>query len=247
MIQHKQRGISMIELLITLAISSVLILGVTQIYVDNRSNYLFQQGQAENTENGRYALLVLERQLAKTGYRRSPDDSFEFAFPAASQSGCGFAAGQTIVWDNANNALCLRYQPRDNDDLSCDYKKPSDQAPSLTGLDEPYKPYSHSIVERITLADGALTCNGAALVTGVSAMRFDFGVGPVGVRSVTEYTTSPDKPIRNLRYSLLMASERGNRQGMSSAAFKEWNNTDPTDNRLYYTVSSSMTLRNLMP
>ncbi len=43
---RRQSGLSMIELLVALAISSFLILGITQIYLDNKRNYLFQQGQA---------------------------------------------------------------------------------------------------------------------------------------------------------------------------------------------------------
>ncbi|MEN1592952.1 prepilin-type N-terminal cleavage/methylation domain-containing protein, partial [Pseudomonas aeruginosa] len=38
-----QKGLSMVELLVALAISSFLILGISQIYIDNKRNYLFQQ------------------------------------------------------------------------------------------------------------------------------------------------------------------------------------------------------------
>lgn len=44
--KHNQLGISMIELLVAMLISSFLIIGVTQVYLDNRSNTLFQQNQA---------------------------------------------------------------------------------------------------------------------------------------------------------------------------------------------------------
>ncbi|BCR23333.1 hypothetical protein KAM426_08600 [Aquipseudomonas alcaligenes] len=66
MTRNRQFGLSLIELMVALVISSFLILGITQIYVDNKRNYLFQQGQSENQENGRYALLLLEKELAKT-------------------------------------------------------------------------------------------------------------------------------------------------------------------------------------
>lgn len=242
MTQHKEHGLSMIELLIALALSSLLILGVTQIFIDNRSNYLFQQGQSENIENGRYALLVLERQLAKAGYRRSPSDSPEFAFPAVSGGDCPFDEGQTIRRIN-DTTLCLRYQPRDNTERDCS------QTSSFSGLDTPYISFTESIVERITVTDEVLTCNGAELATGVSAIRFDFGVGPAGVREITHYTNTPTSAdsIRSLRYALLMASDRGNRQGMTSQAYLDWHGNEASDNRLYHTVSSGVTLRNLMP
>ena len=59
MINSKEHGLSMIELLIALAISSFLILGITQIYIDNKRNYLFQQTQAANQENLRFLDLLL--------------------------------------------------------------------------------------------------------------------------------------------------------------------------------------------
>ncbi len=242
MIRYMERGLSMVELMVALALSSLLILGATQIYIDNRSSYLFHQGQSENIENGRYALLILEQQLAKVGYRRSPDDSFEFAFPAATAANCTFAAGQTIVRvDEAT--LCLRYQPRDDTERDCVHNEPS----FIGNIDTPYNAFSESIVARIAVVDEVLTCNGVELATGISAIRFDFGVGPAGTREVTEYTTTPSQPIRSLRYALLIASERGSRQGMASKAYQDWHGSEPSDNRLYHTVSSSMTLRNLMP
>jgi len=246
---HKEHGLSMIELLIALALSSLLILGVTQIFIDNRSNYLFQQGQSENIENGRYALLVLERQLVKAGYRRHPSDSLEFAFPAASTADCTFDAGQVIAVDG--DTLCLRYQPRNEKERDC-----ASDDPNLVSNTEPlYKPFTGSVIERIFIENETLKCNNekqtVELSTGVSAIRFDFGVGPAGVREVTHYTNIPTSTdsIRSLRYALLMASDRGNRQGMTSQAYLDWHGDEAEipDNRLYHTVSSGITLRNLMP
>ncbi len=96
---RRQSGLSMIELLVALAISSFLILGITQIYLDNKRNYLFQQGQAGNQENGRFAMMFLDQQLAKVGFRRRADDPNEFAFKALAKSAfCEeFKAGATLV------------------------------------------------------------------------------------------------------------------------------------------------------
>ena len=53
-----QAGLSLIELLIALAISSFLILGITQIYIDNKRSYNFQQSQAGNQENHRFLVMM---------------------------------------------------------------------------------------------------------------------------------------------------------------------------------------------
>lgn len=68
--RFRQRGLSMIELLVALAISSFLILGITQVYIDNKRNYVFQQSQAGNLENSRFAVLMIDDLISKS--RLSP-------------------------------------------------------------------------------------------------------------------------------------------------------------------------------
>ena len=70
-----QRGLSMVELLVALAISSFLILGITQIYLDGKRNDIFRQSQAANLENSRFSVVILNELISKAGYRRSPEQS----------------------------------------------------------------------------------------------------------------------------------------------------------------------------
>jgi type IV pilus assembly protein PilW len=248
----KQAGLSLVELLIALALSSFLILGVTQIYVDNKRNYLFQQGQIGNLENGRYSLMVLENQLAKTGYRRRPEQSMEEAFPAgtfaAGGQTCSFAEGIAVTKVD-DNTICLRYHPRDTEERDCSGAALS--AANLAAIDNPYTLPVEAVVERISVTGNQLVCNGEALVDGVGDVVFDFGVGDPGVREVSSYTLNPTDRIRSIRYQLLMESEGNVSDGMTNQAYCEWNNISPCtaapDNTLYQIVSSGMTLRNLMP
>lgn len=246
----RQFGLSMIELLIAMAISSFLILGVTQIFIDNKRNYLYQQSQSENQENGRFTLMLLDRQLAKTGYRRRPDDTLEQAFPANTLNSCTFTAGQTITRVN-DHTLCLRYQPRDPAELDCSGTGLS--SANAASVAEPYTTPAQPFVETVTISGGNLTCNGAVLVEGVSGVVFEFGTGPTGEREVTSYTKTPgNAPIRSLRYSALLESTQKNlAQGIASKACEQWealSGTDPCkEDRIYQIASSSTTLRNLMP
>ena len=122
---RRQSGLSMIELLVALAISSFLILGITQIYLDNKRNYLFQQGRAGNQENGRFAMMFLDQQLAKVGFRRRADDPNEFAFPAQQKTAyCeAFKAGSTLVpavVKAGQSGFCYRYQPAPGEAYDCE-------------------------------------------------------------------------------------------------------------------------------
>lgn len=252
-IQSSQSGLSLVELLIALALSSFLILGVTQMYIDNKRNYLFQQGQIGNLENGRYSLMVLENQLAKTGYRRRPEQSMEEAFPAGTFNAgaltCAFDEGVAITKID-DNTICLRYHPRDAEERDCSGAALS--AANLAVIDDPYTLPAEAVVERITITGNQLICNGEPLVDGVGDVVFDFGVGDPAVREVSSYTLNPADRIRSIRYQFLMESEGSNlSDGMTNQAYCEWNNISPCtpapDNTLYQIVSSGMTLRNLMP
>lgn len=266
-----QRGLSMIELLVALALSSFLILGVTQIYVDNKKNYLFQQGQIGNLENGRYALMTFEEHIAKAGYRRRPDQDMKQAFPqgtfAAGAQSCTFDAGQAITVETVTvganvkvAAICLRYQPRDESEKDCAGGALSTawSSTEIAAIENPYTVPQNtsgslgSVVERIALTNGQLACNGELLVDGVEDMRLTFGVGPSTERTVDEYVSLPARPIRSVRYDLLMASTNSNlSDGMTSKPYCDWNNISPCtpapNNTLYQVVSSGITIRNLMP
>lgn len=270
---RNQRGLSLIELMVAMALSSFLILGVTQIYLDNKRNYLYQQGQGENVENGRFALMLISERLAKAGYRRNPALTMDIAFPAQSVDGCAFKEGQAVIRvDDAT--LCLRYQPRDENETNC----LGNTFPGSSDLSKPYDSdttqahfnTSEIMVEKIFLDGGALKCKvpdqtAQELVSNIAGLYFDYGVnGDISLLKVNSYTTTPGSGdiIRALRYStLLVASTNNLTQGVESKICSNPNNDDEIGDwekltgqtltcesgKLYQMVSSSSTLRNLMP
>src|SRR5690606_9491010 len=117
----RQHGLSIVELLIALAISSFLILGITQIYIDNKQNYRFQQSQAELQENQRFLSMVLDGYLNRAGYQRSPIELPESVFEEASAGGdCPlFPKAAGVVATNDGQGLCIRYYPVSSNELDC--------------------------------------------------------------------------------------------------------------------------------
>ena len=228
--QRSQSGLSMVELLVALAISSFLILGVTQVYIDNKRSYSFQQSQTENLESGRYALLVLQQELTKAGYRRRPDEGTDTAFPAVGDlAGCGaFSLGQAIKRTEFNS-LCIRYEPRNHLERNCLSELP------VTAADLEAAPYTSSneiIIERLYFAKddedgeaGALMCTrvhtnragvvlsgreaqSGELVSGLADLRYEFGTGTAAdPRAINQYTSaSTTLPILAVRHTALMRS-----------------------------------------
>ncbi len=235
----KQRGLSIIELLVALAIGSFLILGVTQLYIDNKRTYAFQQNQSENLESSRFTLLLLQQELAKAGYRRRPDEPQDAVFPASNAAGCNFAAGQVARWDSASS-ICIRYQPHTASERDCQ----GDLPVNATALVNPYTSAREIYVERFFLEGDVLRCRRARtdqngnvlgspatqsvdLVNGVADLRFSIGVGSASNRdAVTGYQNSDpgNTPILAIRYTaLLRSSNPHQRDGMdATSALANW-------------------------
>ncbi|WP_462381204.1 PilW family protein [Pseudomonas sp. Marseille-QA0892] len=273
MYRLKQSGLSLVELLVALAISSFLILGVTQLYIDNKRSYVFQQHQAQNTESGRYALLIFQHELAKAGYRRRPDESLETVFPG-SNALCEFTPGQVIKDDSNEDgpAVCIRFQPRTANDLDCLGNTVTDTAE----LDKPYTSGKELVVQRLFVEEGMLKCRAvhtdakgaqkqayskADLTDGIADLRLEFGVGGAGdSRSISEYVVEPEgKPVLAVRYTALLGSGVQMRDGvtfddaiaqwrtLTAASDEDIEKLGPDKGQLYHVVQNTIALRNLLP
>ena len=65
---HRQRGLSLIELLVAMALTLVLVGGAIFIYLGTRDNQKAQERITESAETGALALAMLGRELANAGY-----------------------------------------------------------------------------------------------------------------------------------------------------------------------------------
>ncbi len=240
----RQQGISMIELLVALAISSFLLLGISQIYLDNKRNHLFQQSQSTNSEGSRFVALVLNDLLGRAGYRRAPDQALDEAFPAkGAKDECkDFDKGSAVTATATGIGLCLRYQPLVSGEMDC-------QGDATTAFDDSkaFRPAPEASLVTLALIytpgnalhEGTLTCKNidaasapSELLTGIADFRLEYGVGPKAMhekklvdgdqRFVEVNSWAPDSgPIRAVRYSILLASREQQRDG-ESAVLTSW-------------------------
>jgi len=60
---NKQQGLSLIELMIAIVISSLLMAGTIQIFVNNKQTYRVQEAMSRLQENGRFAMQFLTRDI----------------------------------------------------------------------------------------------------------------------------------------------------------------------------------------
>jgi type IV pilus assembly protein PilW len=66
--QSRQRGLTLIELLVALALGVVLVGGISRVYLENKRNYVQDEELARLQENGRFILNILKRELKMVGF-----------------------------------------------------------------------------------------------------------------------------------------------------------------------------------
>jgi len=67
-ISHKQTGVTLIELMVAMAVSAVIILGISNIYLSTKKSYLIHDEFARVQENGRYSTEVLANDIRNAGF-----------------------------------------------------------------------------------------------------------------------------------------------------------------------------------
>lgn len=257
-IRYRQLGLSMVELLVALAISSFLILGITQIYIDNKKSYFFQQGQSENNESVRFLTYMLDREFQKIGYRREPDIDHKFVFKADTEF---LIAGETVK-PISDTRVKFRYQHSTDEDFSCDGKRYTDGASTIEKdkINTLYKygdTASRTVDIEFDKAKNIIKCNGDEIVSGVADFQLIYAV-PVaqsdysqGVKYVKFDDLKSSDKIKGIRYQALLASTMkalADFEGSASvnALYKEDDEMKPDDKALYQFVNKTVMLRNLM-
>lgn len=66
--RHQQQGLTVVELLVALALGVVLVGGITQVYLENKRNYVQDEAMARLQENGRFAINLFKRELKMAGF-----------------------------------------------------------------------------------------------------------------------------------------------------------------------------------
>lgn len=64
----KQKGLTLVELMISVALSLLLLAGVMVLFAGNKTSHRMQEGLSTVQETGRYALTVMKNDFIKSGY-----------------------------------------------------------------------------------------------------------------------------------------------------------------------------------
>lgn len=107
---HHQRGLTLVEIMVALLISTILGVGMVQIFSGSKRTHDFQQAQSRIQENGRYLVEAIARDLRMVDYNscagRTPAENSTLNATDAGQDGSGEDALIGYVyagggWDDA--------------------------------------------------------------------------------------------------------------------------------------------------
>ena len=103
-LNNKQSGVTLVELMISLAISLIVLLAVTSLYVTSKRGYALQDTLARQQENGRFAVEILTQDLRMAGFKK---DFHNDAFIAVNTADGGGTANDTVAIQYESTTDCL--------------------------------------------------------------------------------------------------------------------------------------------
>lgn len=211
-----QRGFGLIELLIALALSLIVVLGVVQVFIAAKNTYISQNAAAAMQEDARFVLSKMIQEIRMVGMFGCLGTITD-----ASMAGDFNAAQITpINWDNANLKLTLVTADVGSNGGTPTWTVVSDCRNSATAYTESHAPASGQLafpIRRLiySLKNGQLTMGvgrgtpiQSVLADNVSAFNVSFGLASSATdTAASSYSRNPSDParIRSVRLSLTLS------------------------------------------
>ncbi|MDN6320155.1 MAG: PilW family protein [Marinobacter sp.] len=216
-----QKGLSLVELMIAMALGLILILGVTQIFLGSKQTYTVVNAQSQTQENARVVRHFLGRGLRHAGYW---DDS---AVPRLFPEIGAFAENQIVLAANNDSADAAVLDGTDT--ITVRFNGTLDR--QLRGCTGTVPTENQIVVDRYYVAPAAATdlvprlmcesqlqtMTGAAvststqpLIVGIENLQIEFGLAGSGgiIRYVTADAVTNWSTVRSVRYALLATSNQ---------------------------------------
>lgn len=108
MMKPQQRGFSLLELLVAIAISMVAVVAATEMYGTTLQTRRIQAMQAPLTDEGRFAISMIQRIVAQAGFRQDPK-----------------TAVPNDRFSVTSNVITVKFDPDGTNQISCDGTAPT--------------------------------------------------------------------------------------------------------------------------
>ena len=212
--RRDNRGFGLIELLISLALGLIVVLGVVQIFIAAKNTYVSQNSASNMQEDARFVLGKMIQEIRMVGM-------FGCLGTIDAGSAPDFSASQItpISWDNANLKLTLVTADVGANGGTPTWTVISDCRTSATAYSQVKAPVPGQLafpIRRLiySLKNGQLTMGvhggtpiQSALVDNVSAFNVSFGLASSATEvAASSYSSNPSDParIRSVRLTLTL-------------------------------------------
>jgi prepilin-type N-terminal cleavage/methylation domain-containing protein len=219
-IRKRSSGFTIIELMITLAITSFLILGSVTFLVSARNSNQLQSALSNLSSSGRFALDQIARDLRMSGYRETDWTAGALASVVLGTNADSDVGGDTLTVVYEGFRDCAFVQ------RGVDIDGDGDLDPGI-------------VTNVYQVVDGELQCNGQTITDGVQEMQIYFGEDTNASNSANRWMAPGEaglnmQRIVSVRIHLLARTNSNNiNPGAQRYYFdSEWRNVqDPVDDR----------------
>ena len=179
---RRQRGFTLVELMVTVAIALFLLGGLVTIVQNMRGTYLNQQSLVQLQDQQRFALTVLTDAIQAAGFVGDPttQSSATFGTGAPFQTGWVFAGTHTagIADAAANDTVSVRFQSDANayGPVLCNGTDISQQVANIYSIQFGVDTVKHYLTCSVAVGLGAPFGAAIPVVGGVQALAVYYGV-----------------------------------------------------------------------
>jgi type IV pilus assembly protein PilW len=103
-LSHRQRGLSLVELMVSVTIALALTVVIANLFIGSRDNHRLVENASRTQENSRFGMQVLGRAIRNAGYRADFTRSYDAVFG----TGVSFIEG-TEGAGSASDTLTMRF------------------------------------------------------------------------------------------------------------------------------------------
>ena len=119
---QKQRGISLIEVMISMTLGLTLVAGISQLFIQSQKNAAMQRNLSDMTDDGSLALELLGKGFLQAGFAENGDtsgaDGISFQADATPFSSTTISLNKGEYLKGTDNEIIYRYKISSLDDLS---------------------------------------------------------------------------------------------------------------------------------
>ena len=211
--KNRSAGFGLIEIMISLVLGLVILLGVTQIFVSAKTTYVTQNASSIMQEDARFVLSKMVQEIRMVGMFGCLQTVLD------SSTNSDFRAAQTtpISWDSATGTLTLISAASSTTGTVPNWTIRSDCKSSATAYSGVSTPTSGQLafpIRRLVyrFANAQITLGNQPLVSNVTAFNLLFGLAnSASDNAVTSYSANPPDPalIRSVNIALTLSDPAG--------------------------------------